>query len=60
MGDGLLVEFPSAVEAVQCAVETQQLIGDRNADVPKENRITYGVGSAISERASWKVRLKSL
>jgi hypothetical protein len=43
MGDGLLVEFPSAVEAVQCAVEIQHMIGDWNADVPKENRITYRV-----------------
>lgn len=39
MGDGLLVEFPTAVKAVQCAVEIQHMIGDRNADVPEENRI---------------------
>jgi adenylate cyclase len=49
MGDGLLVEFPSAVEAVQCAVEIQQLIGDRNADVPEENRVTYRIGINIGD-----------
>jgi adenylate cyclase len=49
MGDGLLVEFPSAVEAVQCAVEIQHMIGDRNADVPEENRIAYRIGINIGD-----------
>jgi len=49
MGDGLLVEFPSAVEAVQCAVEIQHLIGDRNADTPEEKRITYRIGINIGD-----------
>ncbi len=49
MGDGLLVEFPSAVEAVQCAVEIQHMIGDRNADVPEENRIVYRIGINIGD-----------
>jgi TolB-like protein/class 3 adenylate cyclase len=49
MGDGILVEFPSAVEAVQCAVEIQHMIGDRNADVPKENRIAYRIGINIGD-----------
>ncbi len=40
MGDGVLVEFPSAVEAVQCAVDIQHLIGERNADVPKKNGLS--------------------
>ena len=49
MGDGLLVEFPSAVEAVQCAVEIQHLIGERNADVAEERRITYRIGINIGD-----------
>ena len=49
MGDGIRVEFPSAVEAVQCAVEIQHLIGDRNADTPEEKRITYRIGINIGD-----------
>jgi len=49
MGDGLLVEFPSAVEAVQCAVEIQHMIGDRNADISDEKRITYRIGINIGD-----------
>ncbi len=49
MGDGILAEFPSAVEAVQCAVEIQHTIGERNADVPEEKRITYRVGINIGD-----------
>lgn len=33
MGDGMLVEFASAVEAVQCAVEVQRAMAQRNAEV---------------------------
>lgn len=43
MGDGLLAEFPSAVEAVQCAVEIQHTMGERNADVPKDRQIIYRI-----------------
>ena len=39
MGDGLLAEFPNAVEAVQCAIEIQHTMGERNADIPKDRRI---------------------
>ncbi len=49
MGDGVLVEFPSAVEAVHCAVEIQHLIGERNADVPEEKRIVYRIGINIGD-----------
>jgi len=33
-GDGVLVEFPSIVAAVECAVAVQKLMAERNADVP--------------------------
>ena len=49
MGDGLLAEFPSAVEAVQCAVELQHLIGGSNAEVQESQRITYRIGINIGD-----------
>ena len=39
MGDGMLAEFASVVDAVRAAVETQQAVSDRNADVPADKRI---------------------
>ncbi|MEE8187832.1 MAG: adenylate/guanylate cyclase domain-containing protein [Kiloniellales bacterium] len=49
MGDGLLAEFPSAVEAVHCAVEIQHTMGRRNADVPEDKRIIYRIGINIGD-----------
>ncbi len=49
MGDGLLAGFPSAVEAVQCAVQIQHTMGERNADVPEDRRIIYRVGINIGD-----------
>ncbi len=43
-GDGLLVEFPSVVDAVRCAVAIQRAMVEREADVPEERRIRYRVG----------------
>jgi adenylate cyclase len=48
-GDGLLVEFSSAVDAVLCAVEIQRAITAREADVPKERRIAYRCGINLGE-----------
>jgi len=43
-GHGLLVEFASVVDAVRCAVETQQAIAERNAPVPAQQRIAFRIG----------------
>ena len=49
MGDGLLAEFPSAVEAVQCAVEIQHTMGERNADVAEDRLIIFRIGINIGD-----------
>jgi adenylate cyclase len=49
MGDGLLAEFASVVDAVRCAVDIQEAMGERNADVPKDRRITYRIGINIGD-----------
>jgi hypothetical protein len=49
MGDGLLLEFPSVVAAVECAVAIQKLMAERNADVPEDKRIVYRVGVNLGD-----------
>ncbi|MCK5363689.1 MAG: adenylate/guanylate cyclase domain-containing protein, partial [Gammaproteobacteria bacterium] len=49
MGDGLLAEFPSAVEAVQCAIEIQHAMGARAAAIPEDRRLIYRVGINIGD-----------
>ncbi|MCP4318469.1 MAG: adenylate/guanylate cyclase domain-containing protein, partial [Hyphomicrobiales bacterium] len=44
MGDGLLAEFPSVIDAVNCAVEMQRKLGDSETDIPDEDRIKYRIG----------------
>jgi adenylate cyclase len=48
-GDGILIEFPSVVEAVGCAVEVQQGMAERNADVSEDKRITFRVGINVGD-----------
>ena len=43
-GDGILVEFPSAVEAVRCAVAVQRTMAERNAELAPDKRIEFRVG----------------
>lgn len=44
MGDGLLAEFSSVVQAVNCAVIIQRLINDRETDLPDDHRICLRIG----------------
>ena len=48
-GDGLLVDFPSVVDAVACAVNIQREMIGRNTDVPEEKRIVFRVGINIGD-----------
>ena len=48
-GDGMLVEFPSVVNAVACAAEVQRGMRDRNAGVPQESRIEFRIGVNLGD-----------
>src|SRR6516164_8504143 len=48
-GDGLLVEFASVVDAVRCAVEIQQGMAERNAEVPMYRRIEFRIGINLGD-----------
>ena len=43
-GDGLLIEFPSVLDAVQCAVDVQRAIAQRNTHVPEDKRVRFRMG----------------
>jgi adenylate cyclase len=49
MGDGLLAEFPSVVEAVRCAVDIQQDMVRREADLPDERRLRLRIGVNLGD-----------
>ena len=49
IGDGFIVEFQSALEAVRCAVEIQQLMQERNQNVPSESKILLRVGVHLGD-----------
>jgi adenylate cyclase len=48
-GDGILIEFPSVIEAVSCAVDVQQGMAERNAGTPEEERITFRIGVNLGD-----------
>jgi class 3 adenylate cyclase len=50
-GDGSIVEFRSAVDAVRCAIEVQNAMGDRNAGVPEERQIVFRIGIHVGDVA---------
>ena len=49
MGDGLLAEFASVVEAVRCAVDIQQAMVGREPDLPDERRIKLRIGVNLGD-----------
>src|SRR5215208_5433279 len=48
-GDSVLAEFPSVVDAVQCAVEVQQALAEANEGVPEERRMSFRIGVHVGD-----------
>jgi len=48
-GDGVLLEFPSVVDAVECAVAVQAVMAERNEGVPAERRMLLRIGVNLGD-----------
>jgi class 3 adenylate cyclase len=52
IGDGILVEFVSVVDAVRCAVEIQRGMVKRNEDISLDKRIEFRIGINLATSLS--------
>jgi adenylate cyclase len=48
-GDSVLAEFPSVVDAVQCAVQVQQALAAANEGVPEDRRMSFRIGVHVGD-----------
>src|SRR5713101_6104335 len=48
-GDGVLLEFPSVVDAVECAVAVQAAMAERNEAIPEDRRMLYRIGINVGD-----------
>lgn len=48
-GDNVLAEFSSVVDAIDCAVEIQKELENRNADLPEDRRMTFRIGVNLGD-----------
>jgi class 3 adenylate cyclase len=48
-GDGVLAEFASVVDAVECAVEMQRAMAERNAGIPAAEQIQFRMGINVGD-----------
>ena len=48
-GDSVLAEFPSAVDAVQCAIDVQNALAQANQDIPEDRRIQFRIGIHVGD-----------
>src|SRR5580698_11148332 len=48
-GDGMLIEFPSVVDAVECAVAVQAVMAERNDGIPQDKRMLFRVGINLGD-----------
>ena len=49
MGDGLLLEFPSVVDATRCVIDVQQAMARRNEAVDEDKRIIFRIGVHLGD-----------
>ena len=49
MGDGILIEFPSVVEAVGCAIAVQRGVAKRNETVPELRQVVFRVSVNVGD-----------
>jgi len=50
-GDNFLAEFPSAIEAVECAIEIQRVLGARNSNLPDHRKMQFRIGAHLGDVA---------
>jgi adenylate cyclase len=43
-GDNVLVEFPSVVDSIQCAMEVQKALDLKNTKLPERRRMAFRIG----------------
>jgi len=48
-GDGILAEFPSVINATECAVEIQTIMATRNEGVPESRRMRFRIGINLGD-----------
>jgi TolB-like protein len=48
-GDGVLLEFPSVVDAVECAVAVQAVMAQRNEGIPQDRRMLFRIGINLGD-----------
>jgi adenylate cyclase len=48
-GDNLLAEFGSVIDAARCAVEIQQELGSRNAELPEDRKMEFRIGVNLGD-----------
>src|SRR5215217_628383 len=48
-GDSVLAEFPSAVDAIQCAVDVQNALVEATKAIPEERRLLFWIGVHVGD-----------
>lgn len=48
-GDGLLLEFPSVVEALDCSIEVQAIMAERNAGIADDKQMLFRIGINLGD-----------